>query len=72
MDALYSYIIEVFSTEPNPKDIIECCRAMLQLFPYLKTNPSNIEGIVSGTYFFAIEQLLTVLIFIRMFYTTLQ
>lgn len=51
MDALFSYIVEVFSNDPQPKDIIECCKAMLQLFPYLETKPSTIEGIVSRKLF---------------------
>lgn len=46
LDALYSYIVEIFSNDPHPRDVTECCKAMLQLFPYLTTTPSAIEGIV--------------------------
>lgn len=45
-DALYSYITESYSNDPSPKDVIECCKATLQLFPCLETSPSAIEGIV--------------------------
>lgn len=64
-DALYSYIVELYSNEPAPKDVIECCKATLQLFPCLKTNPSAIEGIVSTlhTYFIKFEN--SILVFVE-------
>lgn len=46
-DALYSYIVEMHSNDPSPRDIIECCKATLKLFPYLETTPSTFDGIVS-------------------------
>lgn len=45
---LYAYITDNFSSEPPQNEVIECCKATLQLFPYLKSNPSNYFGIVSS------------------------
>lgn len=45
---LYHYITETFSFDPKQADIIDCCKAVLQLFPYLETKPSDFFGIVSS------------------------
>lgn len=46
-DSLFSYIVNRFSSQAQPKQIIECCKAALLLFPYLEVSPSDIGGIVS-------------------------
>lgn len=46
-DALYCYIVETFSNDPSPKDVIECCKAAVKVFPCLEATPSVMEGIVS-------------------------
>lgn len=46
-DGIYSYIVHMFSNDPKPENVIECCKATLKLFPYMVTSPSTVEGIVS-------------------------
>lgn len=47
VDCLFAYIIETFSDEPPQHEIIECCKAAVQLFPCFETSPSEMGGIVS-------------------------
>lgn len=47
IDCLYSYIVEIYSSEPAQREIVACCKAIIQLFPHLETTPSEIGGIVS-------------------------
>lgn len=49
INLLYSYLMKFHSNSPPPSEIIEVCKAAIELFPYLRLEPSGNEGIVSFT-----------------------
>lgn len=47
IDLLFEYIREKLSTKPTKDELIELCHTTILLFPSLKTENSEIGGIVS-------------------------
>lgn len=47
INLLYSYLMKFHSNSPPSSEIIEVCKAAIELFPYLRLEPSGYEGIVS-------------------------
>lgn len=46
-DALYEYLKKTFSKEPSSDDISDVCKAAISIFPLIKVDPSDIDGIVN-------------------------
>lgn len=46
-DALYEYLKKTFPKVPSVDDVTEVCKAAVSIFPLIKVDPSNIDGIVN-------------------------
>lgn len=70
---LFAYIVKYHSESPPPSEVIEVCKAALELFPYLRVNPSGIEGIVR-VFFFNLDRIIrySMNLFFRICFTILR
>lgn len=47
INQLYAYIVKNHTDTPPVSDVVDICKATIELFKCLKVHPSAIEGIVS-------------------------
>lgn len=51
VNALYTFTSHRFNNDPSTDDVINICKATINLLPCLKTEPSDVDGIVSDFFY---------------------